>query len=239
MADEFSLIDRRDRVFGQGAPLFYDSPLTIVRGEGVYLYDVEGRVYLDLYNNVPCVGHGNPRVADAVYEQQKTFNAHSRYVHESAVRLGERLVALHHSRIECVVFSCSGTEANEVAIRIARIASGRKGLICSDWAYHGNSSLLSQLTHRGSGRRPLNDVASIPVPETYRSPIEGASPDELCKYFLAELDRAIDELDRSGAGLAAFIVCPLFANEGLPNIPEGVLGRCGEARPRSGRPDCR
>src|SRR5437870_607128 len=116
--DVTSLKARRDRALGEGAALFYDEPLHIVRGEGAYLFDTAGRRYVDMYNNVPCVGHANPRIVEAMARQAATLNVHSRYLHEGIVEFAERLAAMHGPRIESVVFSCSGTEANEVALRM-------------------------------------------------------------------------------------------------------------------------
>ena len=104
-----------------GASLFYDDPLHLVRGDGAYLYDADGRRYVDMYNNVPCVGHGNPIVAEAMARQQGTLNVHSRYLHEGIVAFAERLTGLQHDGIESAVFSCSGTEAVEVAFQMARL----------------------------------------------------------------------------------------------------------------------
>src|SRR6188508_2619232 len=112
MSTTSSLVARRDRALGTGAQLFYETPLQIVRGDGVYLFDAEGRRYVDMYNNVPCVGHANPEVVEAMTRQQGTLNVHSRYLHEGIVAFAERLTALHGRDIESVVFSCSGTEAN-------------------------------------------------------------------------------------------------------------------------------
>src|SRR6185369_16010511 len=128
-----TLAARRDRALGAGAPLFYNTPLHIVRGEGTYLFDADGRRYIDMYNNVPCVGHANPHVVEAMARQQGTLNVHSRYLHEGIVAFAERLTNLHHApsggpAIENVVFSCSGTEANEVALRMARFATGKSGI---------------------------------------------------------------------------------------------------------------
>src|SRR5271170_4748980 len=114
-----SLAARREHALGAGAVLFYRAPLHIVRGEGAYLFDADGRRYVDMYNNVPCVGHANPNVVEAMARQQGTLNVNSRYLHECVVAFAERLAALHGPAIESVVFSCSGTEANEVAIRMA------------------------------------------------------------------------------------------------------------------------
>jgi 4-aminobutyrate aminotransferase-like enzyme len=93
--DTTTLAARRDRALGTGAPLFYDKPLHIVRGEGTYLFDGTGRRYVDMYNNVPCVGHANPHVVEAMARQQATLNVHSRYLHEGIVALAERIAALH------------------------------------------------------------------------------------------------------------------------------------------------
>src|ERR1700722_19472951 len=120
-----TLRERRDRALGAGSPLFYNAPLHIVRGEGVYLFDADGRRYLDMYNNVPCVGHANPHVVEAMARQQGTLNVNSRYLHEGVVGFAERLVALHGPAIESVVFSCSGPEAKAVALRMARSPPGR------------------------------------------------------------------------------------------------------------------
>src|SRR5215468_7458223 len=99
------LLARRNAALGGGAPLFYELPLHIVRGEGTYLFDADGRRYLDMYNNVPCVGHANPRVVEAMARQQATLNVHSRYLHEGVVAFCERLAALHGAQIESVILS--------------------------------------------------------------------------------------------------------------------------------------
>jgi 4-aminobutyrate aminotransferase-like enzyme len=223
-----SLRDRRDRALGSGAPLFYETPLHIVRGEGAWLFDADGRRYVDMYNNVPCVGHGNPRVVEAIARQQATLNVHSRYLHEGIVAYAERLAALHGPQIESVVFTCSGTEANEVAIRMARFATGRRGLICSDATYHGNSELVGALTHVGRRQPETDEIKSFPFPQTYRPIDPGLDGADLTEAHLARLAVAIEGLKTSGAGLAAMIVCSIFANEGLPDIPPAFMRRAAE-----------
>ena len=147
--DKDTLQHRRDLALGSGAELFYTRPIEIVRGEGAYLYDREGRRYVDMYNNVPGVGHANPAVVKAMAEQAATVNVHSRYLHEGIVTFAERLTGLNHEGIESVVFSCSGTEANEVAIQMARLASGSRGLVCTDSAFHGNSEVVGSMSYVG------------------------------------------------------------------------------------------
>src|SRR5580658_959528 len=219
MTDTTTLLARRNRALGAGTPLFYEHPLHIVRGEGAYLYDADGRRYVDMYNNVPCVGHANPYVVEAMTRQQATLNVHNRYLHEGVVAFAERLAALHGPQIESVVFSCSGTEANEVALRMARFATGRRGIVCTNATYHGNSELVGALTHVGSRQPETAEVHAFPFPETYRPIEEGVGEAALCDAYLARLDDAIARFAASGVGFAALIVCSIFANEGLPRVP--------------------
>ena len=229
-----SLKQRRDRVLGSGAELFYDTPLEIVRGEGAYLYDKDGRRYVDMYNNVPCVGHANPAVVRAMAEQQATLNVHSRYLHEGIVSFAERLVALNHDGIESVVFSCSGTEAIEVAFQIARVATRKRGLVCTDATYHGNSELVASLTNVGYGANQTGEIRGFPFPELYRPLQEGLSEEALCAAYLARVESAIESLNREGVGFAALIVCSIFANEGVPDIPAGFMARVTDLVHRQG-----
>jgi 4-aminobutyrate aminotransferase-like enzyme len=225
---------RRKLALGSGAELFYDNPIEIVRGEGVYLYDSDGRRYVDMYNNVPCVGHGNPVVVKAMAEQQATVNVHSRYLHEGIVTFAERLTGLNHDVIESVVFSCSGTEANEVAIQMARLVTGNRGLVCTEAAYHGNSELVDSLSYVGLSPDESGDVRSFPFPERYRPLKDGLSDEELCKAYLDRVANAIERLKAAGTGFAALIVCPIFANEGVPDIPTGFMAKVTDLVHREG-----
>jgi len=227
MSDTATLLARRNRALGAGAPLFYEHPLHIVRGDGVMLYDADGRGYVDMYNNVPCVGHANPRVTEAMARQQATLNVHSRYLHEAVVEFCERLAALHGPEIESVILSCSGTEANEVALRMARFATGRRGVLCTNATYHGNSELVGALT-RIATKPPVEAapwVRAFPFPETYRPIASGLDEAALCEAYLEKLGAAIADLQASGEGVAAMIVCSILANEGLPNIPGDFMAR--------------
>jgi 4-aminobutyrate aminotransferase-like enzyme len=223
-----TLAARREQALGAGAALFYKAPLHIVRGEGAYLFDADGRRYVDMYNNVPCVGHANRDVVEAMSRQQATLNVHSRYLHEGVVAFAERLAALHGPSIESVVFSCSGTEANEVALRMARFATGKRGVVCTNATYHGNSDLVSQLTRIGEGQPKNPELRAIPFPETYRPLAPGLSETELADAYLDRLRGAIESLERKGQGLAALIVCSIFANEGLPDAPRGFMARAAQ-----------
>ena len=140
------LLERRHRIMGRKAPLFYREPLHIVRGEGVWLYDTEGKRYLDCYNNVPCVGHCHPRVVEALTEQATALNVHTRYLHETVVEYGERLTATLADDLTMLFMTCTGTESNELALRMARKVTGKEGIICTNATYHGNSTAVHALS---------------------------------------------------------------------------------------------
>jgi len=222
------LLLRREQALGVGAELFYDEPLHIVRGEGAYLYDADGRRYIDMYNNVPCVGHGNPVVAEAMARQQGTLNVLSRYLHEGIVSFAERLTGLQHDGIESAIFSCSGTEAVEVAIEIARVATGTRGIVCTDSTYHGSSAFVGQLSYMGRTSCESDEIRAFPFPEMYRPLVEGADDEEIGEAYLRTVRAAIDGLQQSGAGFSALIMCSILANEGLPDIPRGFMRRAAK-----------
>ena len=224
------LMDRRDHLLGAGAPIFYERPVNIVRGEGVWLYDDGGRRYLDMYNNVPCVGHCHPHVVAAMHNQAQTLNVHSRYLNEGVLDYAERLADLHTEELTSIVFTCTGTEANEVALGIARAVTGGEGFICSDSAYHGNSALVGKFTRVGQQAQDdtAKEIRSFPFPQQFRSLSDGASDEELTELYLAEVEGAIDSLRADGIPLAGMLVCSIFANEGLPSIPDGFMPRAAE-----------
>ena len=225
---EAELIERRYRLLGKGAPLFYDTPLHIVRGKGVHLYDASGKAYLDAYNNVPVVGHCHPRVVDAIARQAATLNIHTRYVDETVVEYAEQLAATFDRSLDMAIFTCTGSEANDVALRIARILSGKMGIICSNSTYHGNSTAVDELStmFRG-GRTTSPNVRAVPFPDNYR-PLRNLSGAALEDAYVDEVRNTIEALERDGAGFAGMLVCPIFANEGLPANPAGYLKRVAD-----------
>lgn len=222
-------LSRRERLLGKNAPLFYDTPLHLVRGEGVYLYDAEGNQYLDVYNNVPNVGHCHPKVVAALTQQASTLNIHTRYLHHTILDYAESLTNTMCSSLSSVMFTCTGSEANDLALRIARQATGSLGVICTDETYHGNTAAVDQLATLFNGGKPRGPhVKSVPFPDTYRPPMEWDAND-LCDRYLVSIDRAIAELEEEGLGVAAVLLCPIFANEGVPTAPprylQGVVDR--------------
>lgn len=222
------LLVRRNNAIGAGAELFYTDPIELVRGDGARLFDSAGNRYIDFYNNVPAVGHGNARVADAISLQQRTLNTHSRYLHEGVIRYAERLAALHADTIDSFIFSCSGTEANEVAIQIARIATGKRGIVCTDSAYHGNSELVGRMTGVGHFQPESADIYAFPFPDCYRPILPGLDDEELADAYLARIKDAIVRFEESGVGFAGILNCSIFANEGLPRLPGGFMQRMAD-----------
>jgi 4-aminobutyrate aminotransferase-like enzyme len=216
------IVARRNRLLGRGTTLFYDPPVHLVRGEGASVWDADGRRYVDMYNNIPVVGHCNPRVVDALERQARTHSTHSRYLDEVILDYAERLLALHAGPIENVVFTCTGTEANEVAMQMARMATGGCGFITTTGAYHGHSDLVGALTDAPPrGRANVNAFA---IPDPYRPPAEGLSPQQLRDAYLAGVTAAIDDFAAAGVPFAGMLVCSILANEGLPDIPPGFMG---------------
>jgi 4-aminobutyrate aminotransferase-like enzyme/Ser/Thr protein kinase RdoA (MazF antagonist) len=206
------LLERRRRVLPR-SPLFYEHPVHLVRGEGVWLFDPDDRRYLDCYNNVPVVGHSHPRVAQAVSQQQKLLATHSRYLHEAIVELAERLQATLPPELDAVLVVNSGSEANDLAWRIARAATGQAGAIVTGGAYHG----LTEATHALSpevwakGEQHAH-VATVPAPDGYRGPYR-REQEGWAERYAARIGDAARTLDRHG--VAAMYLDPAFTADGI------------------------
>ncbi|MCO6058823.1 aminotransferase class III-fold pyridoxal phosphate-dependent enzyme [Pseudomonas sp. MOB-449] len=222
---EQDLLQRRHRAMGDQSPLFYDQPLHLVRGQGVWLYDESGKRYLDVYNNVPCVGHCHPRVVEAIASQAATLNIHTRYLNERIVSYAERLTATFDAALDCAMFTCTGSEANELALRMARFCTGGKGVIVSSYNYHGNTTCLAEVTTALPSSEPFSPFArAVPIPCLYRA-ATSTSASELADQYVARVAEAIASLKAQGVQLAAMLIDTLFANEGLPRIPAGYVER--------------
>ena len=219
-----SMLQRRQRLMGQAYRLFYEQPLHIVSGEGVWLYDSDGKQYLDVYNNVPHVGHCHPRVVEAICKQAQTLNTHTRYLHERVLDYAERLTGKFPDGLDIAMFACTGTEANELALRLARARTGASGMIVTDNAYHGNSWAVSQITttYESSEKRGDN-IVTVPTPDSFRGLYAG--DEQAADKYAAHLQQAIESLAQKGFRPAAFIVDTIFSNEGLPTVPPGYLAK--------------
>ncbi|HXA36316.1 MAG TPA: aminotransferase class III-fold pyridoxal phosphate-dependent enzyme [Steroidobacteraceae bacterium] len=218
-----SLLERRYRVLGRNSPLFYDKPLHLVRGEGVWLYDADGRRYLDAYNNVPHVGHCHPRVVEALSRQAATLNTHTRYLDENVVAYAERLTSLFDPQLSMAMLCCTGSEANELALRIARDCSGGSGVISTAWAYHGNTAAVMQVSSLFTPEDKRGpDVRTVPVMDPYRDRA-GRSDEELATAYADDVKGAIDSFAAAGIRFAGLLFCTAFSSEGLPTVPAGFM----------------
>jgi 4-aminobutyrate aminotransferase-like enzyme/Ser/Thr protein kinase RdoA (MazF antagonist) len=199
-----SLAARRKAALGPAlTPLSYREPLHLVRGEGVWLFDADGRRYLDAYNNVPVVGHGHPRVTEAIVRQARRLNTNLRYLHETALEVAERLIASTEPELDTVLFVNSGSEANDLAWRIARAASGGSGGICTAYAYHGISEAITALSPEEWGSRPG------PAHVRTWDPTGGSA---------ASFASALDSLAGAGHPPAAAILDAVLTSDGILDL---------------------
>jgi 4-aminobutyrate aminotransferase-like enzyme len=202
-----------------GAPLIYNDPIWLERGEGVWVFDQQGRRYLDCYNNVPCVGHCNPRVLEALVSQAGKLNTHVRYLHETVIEYSEQLAASFPGKLEVCFFVCTGTEANELAMRMARTFTGHQGAIVMQHGFHGCANLTYELsTIFPPVGKPPEHVVAVEPPNLYRGPWRQGDPEAGAQYA-GLVEDAIAELDRRGQGCAAFLFDSLFDSQGGLEAP--------------------
>ena len=217
-----NLMARREAVLGPNVPTFFENPVHLVKGEGVWVWDADGHKYLDCYNNVPHVGHCHPNVVAAIAAQAAILNTHTRYLHDGIIDYAERLTAKFQPQLNQVIMVCSGSEANDIALRMAQAMTGKTGIISTDNTYHGNTMAVSQLSSR---KPPIGGYAAnirhVTAPDTLR-PVGGNTAGQ-AEAFAREIQIAIDDLEASGHGFSGFLFCPTFANEGLPNLPQDFM----------------
>lgn len=211
---------------GSAYRLFYDEPLHLVRGEGVWLFDADGKKYLDMYNNVPHVGHGHPHVVDAICRQAGMLNTHTRYLHDNVVNLAERLIAKLPEELDTAMFCCTGSEANELALRIARTATGGTGIIVTSYAYHGNTQAIYEISTDSMPANEIPDyVVTVPAPDRYRGQCRGGDAAE--KYAACVYD-ALDLLQSRAIKPAAFVIDTIISSSGVVAPPPGYLSKAAE-----------
>jgi len=214
-----ALIARREKVLGPAYRLFYEEPLHLVRGEGVFLYDATGEKYLDAYNNVASVGHCHPRVVEAITAQTAALNTHTRYLHEGIVDYAETLTATFPDALSQAMFTCTGSEANDLAVRIARFVTGGTGIIATELAYHGLTGAVAEFSPSLGESVTLGPhVRTVPAPDSYRH-----SPEEMMEKFGRDVEAAIADLKRHGIRPAILITDTIFSSDGIFAGPKGFL----------------
>jgi 4-aminobutyrate aminotransferase-like enzyme len=211
---------------GPSLSLAYRNPLHIVRGEGAYLFDADGRAYLDCVNNVAHVGHAHPRVVEAGIAQMRLLNTNTRYLHENVVRYAERLTALLPEHLEVCFFTNSGSEANELALRLAVAATGRPDVATVDVAYHGNTKRLIEISPYkfdgpgGAGKG--DDVQVVPLPDPYRGVHRGDGL-EVGTAYVAESAAVLANATAAGRPAGALIAEAIPGTAGQVVPPAGWL----------------
>jgi 4-aminobutyrate aminotransferase-like enzyme len=217
------LLRRRAAALAPSYQLFYDEPVHLVRGEGVWLYDADGKRYLDCYNNVPSVGHAHPRVVAALGEQTGLLNTHTRYLHEHVVELAERLAANLPGDLSSCYFVCTGTEANDLAVQIARVVTGNRGVVVTERAYHGNSDLVGKLSTDSYPESERPDwLGVVEPPNTYRGPFRAPEP-ELGARYAGLVGDSLAELDERGHGVAAMLIDTSWDSNGVLIAPDDYV----------------
>jgi 4-aminobutyrate aminotransferase-like enzyme/Ser/Thr protein kinase RdoA (MazF antagonist) len=213
------LADRRNRVLGgRLAPTFFADPLHIHAGDGAWLISDEGEPYLDAYNNVAVAGHTHPAINQAVTRQLRTLNTNSRYVHPAIVELAERLTATMPDGLDTCVFVTSGSEAVDLAWRMARAYTGSGGTLIAQWAYHGISTRTFDFSPNDwgtSGTSP-DDVATFTAPHESGAPLD---EEEARRRVIA----GVSDLDSRGHRPGVLMADPQFTSEGILDAPAGFM----------------
>ncbi|BCI52287.1 aspartate aminotransferase family protein [Mycolicibacterium litorale] len=226
-----SIVARRRDVLGPSLKLFYRKPVEVARASGVHLYDSQGNAYLDVYNNVPCVGHCHPHVVEAIAKQAATLNSNTRYLTTQVLDYSERILGTHADGLDKIMYACSGSEANDLALRVARYATGNDAVIVTSNAYHGITATIAEISPSLGDKVPLGSrTVRIAAPAC----VAGGDVHEAGRRFAADVENAVAHLERHGMRLAALIVDPLFASDGLAPQPAGFLAPAVDVVHRAG-----
>lgn len=202
-AETRDLIERREHALGAAYRLFYEEPVEFVRGSGTKLFTADGAEFLDVYNNVPSVGHAHPHVANAVGRQIATLNTHTRYLDRALVDYSERLLATLPGDRN-IMFTCTGSEANDLALRLAKFSTGATGVIVTEHAYHGVTTEIAAISPSLGGLDSLADwTRVVPAPTG-----DGSA-------FVEGVRAAVLDLQACGHGVAALVVDTIFASDGV------------------------
>jgi len=212
--DITSLHARRRKSLGPAYMHFYQKPVHLVKGEGVWMWDTEGKQYLDCYNNVASVGHCHPHVVDALCRQARTLNTHTRYLHASAVEYAEMLAETLPGDISVSNLVCTGSEANDLACQIARLVTGNRGLIILKNTYHGGTTLVHELSPSSRAVACPDYVVEIDVPDTYRGLHVGDAA-AFSAHYAGLVDAAIETLTVRGHGVAALMIDSIYDAPGI------------------------
>ncbi|WP_454915090.1 aspartate aminotransferase family protein [Xanthobacter sediminis] len=225
LADDVArLVARRRQSFGATSVLFYEEPLHIVGAKGAEIFTADGRTYLDLYNNVPSVGHCHPKVVEAVSRQMARYNIHTRYLFDEVHDYAEKLLAYFPAPLTNVAFTCTGSESNDLALRLIRGATGGMGIVVTETAYHGNTAAVTEVSPSSykTGAPPAY-VRTVPPPHPrhYGTDV-GAG-------FAAAVTAAANAMAAQGIPFAGLLVDSIFSSDGVYADPAGFLAPAFDA----------
>ena len=213
------LLARRERALGASYRLFYEEPFAPIRGEGVWLYDKDNTAYLDAYNNVASIGHCHPAVVAAIAEQSAQLNTHTRYLHPSIVDYAEDLLSEFPEPLDNMTMTCTGSEANDLALRIARCHSGGTGIIVTRWAYHGVTSALAEISPSlATGLPTASHVRLVDAPDSYRKKGD----------FVTSVKAALLDMQAQGIKPAALLLDSIFSSDGVFSPANGELAAAAQ-----------
>ncbi|MBY6135623.1 aminotransferase class III-fold pyridoxal phosphate-dependent enzyme [Nocardioides marinus] len=224
--DKSAVLQGRKAHFGGNLSLTYNDPVMLLRGWKHHLFDEWGRPYLDAYNNVPHVGHAHPRIQAVAADQLKRMNSNTRYLHPAQTAFADKILSKMPDHFEVCFFVNSGTEANELALRLARAHTGAKGMVTPDHGYHGNTTGAIDLSaykfNKPGGSGKVDWVELVEVADDYRGSFRRDDPDRAQK-FADLVDPAIRALQDRGHGIAGFIAetFPSVGGQIIP--PKGYL----------------
>jgi 4-aminobutyrate aminotransferase-like enzyme len=226
---EERMIEQRDGLLGPAYRLMYQKPLHFVRGEGVWLYDPDGRRYLDTYNNVVSLGHCHPDVVEAITKQVATLCTNTRYLHETILELADSLLSTVGGDLSHMMLTGSGSEANDLAYRIAQVRTRGVGVIVTETAYHGITDAVSKFSPTLGEGVPLGaHVRTVTAPAAYRT-----GPN-VAERFARDVEAAIADLKRHGIRPAMLIVDTIFTSDGILSEEPGFLKGAVEAIRKAG-----
>jgi 4-aminobutyrate aminotransferase-like enzyme len=216
-----SLIARRQATFGASSVLVYQRPIRMVRAEGIWMFDADGRRYLDVYNNVASVGHCHPRVVEAIAKQAATLNTNTRYLYDNVHDYAERLLKTFPARLSNIVFTCTGSESNDLALRLTKSFTGGAGFVVTETAYHGNTEAVTEVSPSSFKTRSVPPhVRTVPAPDLYRHPTN-----DVGARFAEDVAKAVADLERNGVKFGGLLVDSIFSSDGIYADPAGFIKR--------------
>ena len=229
MLNRNQLLELRKKYLSPSLSLSYDKPLHIVRAKGQFLYDSKGDRYLDAVNNIQHVGHCHPKVVSAASEQYGILNTNTRYLDETVINYAKDLTNYLPNGLTTCFFTNSGSESNDLALRLARTATDSKETIVLDGAYHGHVSSLIDISpykhNSKGGSGPPSYVHTVPMPDSYRGKYRG---EEALTGYIDELKNILYLIKKNGKNISAFVVESIMGCGGQLILPDGFLERAFE-----------